>query len=154
PLSARGSGSFVGSVWGTVLFAILAAVVTAIDFAGLGKVPSDRRIWSMTVLAYLIQVFGNLVEATGGSEATSHALRDAGLPGWLSLLALPFLLGFSTGGTLPFVTVAFPIVIMPGAGAGSLPSLVLAYAGGFLGYLTSPVHMCFVLSTRYFNSKM
>jgi integral membrane protein (TIGR00529 family) len=158
PLVARANdtGSALLVVVVTVVLAIGAAIATTIDVAGLSKVPFDRRIYSMTALAYLIQVFGSLVKETGASEITARALGSAGLPAFLGVLALPFLAGFATGNTQTFVAMAFPIVI-PGvlaSGSPLLPWLVLAYAGGFLGYLTSPVHMCLVLSTRYFNSKL
>jgi integral membrane protein (TIGR00529 family) len=132
--------------------AIAAALATAVDRAGLSRVLSDRRIWSMTLLAFLVKVFGDLVTSTGASASIAAGIREAGVPHWAAVLALPFLIGFASGATLTFVTVAFPILIP--ADGSALPWLVLGYAGGFVGYLTSPVHMCFVLSSRYFNSKL
>jgi hypothetical protein len=157
PLVAHASdtGSALIVVIATIVLAIGAAVATTIDVNGLAKVPFDRRIYAMTALAYLIQVFGSLVKETGASDLTAGALASAGLPAFVSVLALPYLTGFATGNTQTFVTMAFPVVIPRLWSAGSpLAWLVLAYAGGFLGYLTSPVHMCLVLSTRYFNSKL
>ena len=157
PLVAHGGtqDSALLVVIATIVLAIGAAVATTIDVSGLAKVPFDRRIYAMTALAYLIQVLGSLVKETGASYLTIRALDSAGLPAFLGVLVLPYLTGFATGNTQTFVTMAFPIVIPNFRYAASpLPWLVLAYAGGFLGYLTSPVHMCLVLSTRYFNAKL
>jgi integral membrane protein (TIGR00529 family) len=144
----------VGVDW-TIANAIVAARVTAIRPGDLVKVPLDRRIYAMTLLALLVKVFGDLVKETGGAAG----MLEHGLPLWAFALAVPFMVGFATGATLTYVTVAFPvfhdsIVARDGGGVALLPWLVLAYAGGFVGYLTSPVHMCLVLSTRYFNSKL
>jgi integral membrane protein (TIGR00529 family) len=143
----------VGVEW-TIAVAIVAALVTAIRPSGLARVLADRRIWSMTLLALLVKVFGDLVRETGGAAG----MLGGGFPLWAFAVLAPFMVGFATGATLTFVTVAFPAIhdsIQSRDGGGVLlPWLVLAYAGGFLGYLTSPVHMCLVLSTRYFNSKL
>jgi uncharacterized protein len=132
------------------LVAIAVAILTTIHFPGLKEVPFDRRIWSMTALALLVKAFGDLVSSTGASADIAGLIRDSGLPFEVALVLLPFVIGFASGATLTFVTVAFPILLP----SGGLPWVVLAYAGGFIGYLTSPVHMCLVLSTRYFNSKL
>jgi uncharacterized protein len=167
PLLLRAGGANPGAeftlddpIWqiaGTVIVAIVLALLTTIDVAGLSKVPFDRRIYSMTALALLVSLFGDLV------QRVDDGMLGADLPFWAFALLVPFVVGFSTGATLTFATVALPLVYAGtrgavesgGAGHGDLvPWLVLAYAGGFLGYLTSPVHMCLVLSTRYFNAKL
>jgi uncharacterized protein len=160
PLVLRGGGLLSDPIWqiaGTVIVAIVLALLTTIDVLGLNKVPFDRRIYSMTALAFLVTVFGDLV------RRVDDGMLGADLPFWAFALVVPFVVGFSTGATLTFATVALPLVYggtrgaveTGGAGHGDfVPWLVLAYAGGFLGYLTSPVHMCLVLSTRYFNAKL
>jgi integral membrane protein (TIGR00529 family) len=139
--------------------AILAALLTTIDLPGLRKVPVDGRIYAMTALAFLVKVFGDLVASTGAAASTAQMISEAGVAPWVSVLLLPFFVGFASGNTLTFVTIAFPIVMPALTRFGiqdsrTLSYVVLGYAGGFVGYLTSPVHMCLVLSTRYFNSKL
>ena len=141
----------------TIAIAIGAALVTAIrPSEPRARAVTDRRIYSMTLLAFLVKIFGDLVKETGRRVGDA---RRSGIPLWAFALAAPFMVGFATGATLTFVTVAFPVIhdsilAREGGGVALLPWLVLGYAGGFIGYLTSPVHMCLVLSTRYFNSKL
>lgn len=143
----------------TMLFAVIAAnvlaLLTTIRFAGLSEVLKDRRVYSLTALTFGVAILGELVRGVGAADELRELVVAGRLPLWLFVPALPFLIGFATGATLSFVAVAFPIVEDLRSDPGiPLPWLVLAYAGGFLGYLTSPVHMCLVLSTRYFNSKL
>ncbi len=61
-----------------------------------------------------------------------------------------------TGVALGFVGASFPIVLglvaaLPGSPA-ALPWAVLAYASGHLGMMLSPIHLCYVVSNRYFET--
>ncbi len=77
-----------------------------------------------------------------------------GLPVELIVFLTPFIMGLSAGGENFFAATAMPLlrdIIGYGANVdGGL--LLLAYAGGFLGVMMSPVHLCIVLTTEYFHA--
>ena len=74
------------------------------------------------------------------------------------VLFLPFLIGGATGISIAFVGAAFPILISIIHAMGEdhlmLPYMLLAYTGGFIGVMLSPLHLCFILSNTYFKIKM
>lgn len=124
----------------------------------LGPALREKKVWSLLVLALGVKAFGGTVEEVGAAVATADLVRDAGLPPLLAIAFLPFFIGLVSGATIMVVTAAFPVVVAlvqadPGAGA-ILPYLVLGYATGFIGYMLSPVHMCLVLSSRFFGENV
>jgi len=78
------------------------------------------------------------------------------LPTLAILAALPFLVGFATGLSLPFVGIAFPLLvpfIAPDLEVNSY-ALLLAYTSGMVGLLLSPLHLCLILSAEYFKATL
>jgi hypothetical protein len=64
--------------------------------------------------------------------------------------------GVLTGVTSAYIGVGFP-VILPLLGTESLTfkaGLLLAFAGGFMGVMASPVHLCLVLTKEYFGASL
>jgi hypothetical protein len=79
----------------------------------------------------------------------------------LVVMILPFVAGLVTGLAIGFVGSSFPIVlplagatIPAGADAFGLMSayIALAYAFGHLGQMMSPLHVCHVVSNKYFRT--
>jgi len=73
-------------------------------------------------------------------------------------MVLPFIVGFVVGLTIAFVGATFPILISLigayGVGDQTLAYLMLAMAGGFVGVLLSPLHLCLLLSNSYFGTDL
>ncbi len=97
-----------------------------------------------------ILLFRNVVSDSGvvNSIALFMETNDIGvLP---VIFGLSFLSGFVTGITIAFVGITFPIIltmIEPDPW-----NMMFIFASGFAGVLLSPVHLCLVLSNRYFNA--
>ena len=82
-------------------------------------------------------------------------LRGAGIPVVLVVAALPFVAGAVTGLAVGFVGASFPIVLglVAAPEYGHIrPYVALAYAFGHLGQMVSPMHLCHVVSNRYFKT--
>ncbi|MCD6160787.1 MAG: DUF401 family protein [candidate division Zixibacteria bacterium] len=94
----------------------------------------------------------NIIETGQAAVKTLSAFQAWGVPADLVVFALPFLVGLLTGLTAAYVGVGFPIVSSAFVLTGGLSSGVfLAYAGGLMGIMVSPVHLCLVLTKKYFN---
>jgi hypothetical protein len=73
----------------------------------------------------------------------------------LVLMVLPFVIGISTGITMAYVGITFPILLPFFDGVDyPMVAYMLAYAGGYAGVMLSPVHLCLVLTTEYFKADL
>jgi len=75
-----------------------------------------------------------------------------GIPPFIVIMILPFLAGLMTGVTVAYVAATFPLLIPYVGTPASFAAIALAYASGYAGHLTSPVHLCLVLSAEHFKA--
>jgi len=108
------------------------------------------------LLLYAVMLFKATIESSGAAHALFADMESIGMPAVAILVALPFLIGFATGLSLPFVGIAFPLLLpfMASDGGVNSHALFLAYASGSAGYLLSPIHLCLTLSTEYFKAAL
>jgi integral membrane protein (TIGR00529 family) len=96
------------------------------------------------------------IENTGAAANFYNELLHYRIPPTVVVYAVPFVVGFLTGITSAYIGVGFPVVL-PLLGAGELSrnaGMLLAFAGGFMGVMASPVHLCLVLTNDYFRSSL
>lgn len=108
----------------------------------------------------------NVVSALGGVMVfqamlnSSSLLPQAGMqlsrsmiPVEVVVAFLPFLAGLVTGIAIGFAGPAFPLVVGLVAVDPSISeasALVLAFTMGYAGMMLSPLHLCYILTRRYF----
>lgn len=119
--------------------------------------------WNMVLIVAIITVYSGFVSeplADGRLiiEIMKQELAGLGIPGVLLFAVLPFISGIATGIALGFVGTSFPITYSL---LGASPDLkwvlimvVLGYGFGLIGTLLSPVHVCNVVTHRYFNTNL
>jgi hypothetical protein len=140
------------------LLASLAWILTS-DRAAIAALPGvllRRSLWVQTGLVAAVMVYQHVLGAAGAPPRIAAELTAHRLPVVLVVVALPALAGMITGVALGFVGSSFPIVLglvaaLPGS-PSPLPWAVLAYAAGHLGMMLSPIHLCYVVSNRYFET--
>jgi len=96
------------------------------------------------------------MEATEIASLFYNELLQLDIPAGLVVFAVPFVVGLLTGVTSAYIGVAFPIIV-PLLGTGALninAGMILAFAGGFMGVMSSPVHLCLVLTSQYFKASI
>jgi hypothetical protein len=98
-------------------------------------------------------VFRRVLESSGAVGAVSAAFATLGIPLYAIVFAVPLVAGLLTGLALPAFAIGFPIVL-PLCGPDVVASGcgLLAYAGGYVGLLLSPVHLCLALTRVYFRA--
>lgn len=161
----------VYSMW-PVLFIVFTGIVFRVDLIIsllalylillIGKITTFKSIYASFKKEFsfdivLIFLGGlslmNVIESGQTAAETLTALQAGGIPIDLVVFALPFIVGLLTGLTAAYVGVGFPIVSSAFALTGGLSSgIYLAYAGGLMGIMVSPVHLCLVLTKRYFKA--
>ncbi|UCC79838.1 MAG: DUF401 family protein [Candidatus Zixiibacteriota bacterium] len=109
----------------------------------------------------IILIFGVMtlmytMEATEIASLFYHELLQLNIPSGLVVFVVPFVVGLLTGVTSAYIGVAFPIIV-PLMGTEMLnikAGMILAFAGGFMGVMASPVHLCLVLTSQYFRASI
>ena len=101
-----------------------------------------------------IMIFKTTLDKSGALPALSETFSSSGLPLSIILFTLPFIVGILTGITVAFVGVTFPLIyLMLQENGFSIGLMAFAFAGGYIGVLLSPVHMCLVLTKEYFKAE-
>ncbi|MBN1336359.1 MAG: DUF401 family protein [Deltaproteobacteria bacterium] len=114
-----------------------------------------RPIWDLPLLVVSVMVFQALLATVGAPERIAAELGRAHVPLLAVIVVLPFVAGAVTGLAVGFVGTSFPIVLPLACGLWGdrcFPLLAMAYAAGHLGQMASPIHLCQVLSNRYFET--
>jgi len=144
---------------------LLIVLVSAIVLIGLLKRTSlrnmanvARKAFSPSTISLVLGVmaFKDIMEVGGVVRVFPGLLASLHVPDALVLFLVPMLVGLLTGITQAFVGVSFPVVmpLIVAAGSHASAAAALAYAGGFLGVLLSPVHLCLVLTYQYFKARL
>lgn len=164
---------FLRAAWPVLLLVVLVvsglkAVIAfplALGFCALQQRPARSEVMQslkyglepkVILLLFAVMLYKGTVETTGAATTLLSDMRTAGTPPLLILIALPLVIGFATGLSLPSVGIAFPLLlpfIAPSSGVDS-QALLVAFTAGATGYLISPLHLCLVLSTEYFGARL
>ena len=124
--------------------------------------PRPRQLWALVLDMPLgtvpiivgTMVFRRVLETSGAVEAMSSAFTTLGIPVYVIVFAVPLVAGLLTGLAVAAFAIGLPIVL-PLCGPDLIASGcgLLAYAGGFVGLLLSPVHLCLALTHVYFKAE-
>jgi hypothetical protein len=110
----------------------------------------------MGALVVSVMVFQYMLDRTEAAARMAGELQTLRVPVVAVVMILPFIAGAITGLAVGFVGTSFPILLplvtALAGGASIMPYMALAYAFGHLGQMTSPLHLCQVVSNRYFNT--
>jgi hypothetical protein len=111
---------------------------------------------SIMLLIFGVMTLMYAIENTGAASNFYNELLYYHIPSVVVVFTVPFVVGFLTGITSAYIGVGFPVVL-PLLGTGDLTykaGMLLAFAGGFMGVMASPVHLCLVLTNDYFKASL
>ncbi len=149
------------------LLGMLTGLILGIILIGwLNKKASGLRLFENL----FTQKTGNILLVLAGAMIFQAMLRYSGLlpdaakqlahwviPVEIIIAFLPFLAGLVTGVAIGFGATAFPLVIglaTPDTGLSEAAILVLAFSMGYAGMMLSPIHLCYILTRRYFTVRL
>jgi len=103
----------------------------------------------------MVMIYKEYVMNSGVNLKLYSLAISLGLPIYLVLFLIPFIIGLATSGEFVFVAMSFPVLINILAPGGSIDpfSIFIAYLGGVLSVLITPIHLCLALTLKYFNAK-
>jgi integral membrane protein (TIGR00529 family) len=127
------------------------------------KIVFTKNIGEMVLLIGIIGIYAAFLKSQLPNgmylmDIMKDELSSAGIPLSLLTIILPMASGFATGLATGFVGTSFPIVFAllgkdPALGA-LLSTAVIAYASGHIGQILSPVHVCNIVSNKFFKTDL
>jgi len=122
---------------------------------------SRAVIFAGIVLAVLVYggfIAAKLPDGTPVVEQMRLEMHQWGIPMTAAVMVLPFVCGLTTGITVGYVGASFPILINllgPNPPLSRLfATIVLAYGVGHMGMMLSPVHICLVVTSEHFKTRL
>lgn len=115
------------------------------------KLASSPKVHAVLLEALLLK---NLLMSSNAPQAFFEAISATSLPVEAIVAIIPLILGLAAGGENFFASTAIPLLVSYIAPSGRInpAMLLLAYAGGSMGVMMSPVHLCFALTVDYFKA--
>lgn len=122
----------------------------------LGTILRHHIPWETIVVLCGALIFRRVLDNSGAVVAVSNALIALHIPLALVAFTVPFIAGLLTGLSMAAFSIGFPVVmplVTAGGGAVAPAWAVWLMAGGFLGVLLSPLHLCLSLTRLYFEAE-
>jgi integral membrane protein (TIGR00529 family) len=132
----------------------LMMAIERVSLRTLGLILSRRIPWKTVLVLFGALIFRRVLDNSGAVEAVSAALTASQVPLVVVAFAIPFIAGLLTGLSVGAFSIGFPVVMPLVAPDGALTSGWAAWlmAGGFLGVMCSPLHLCLSLTRVYFKA--
>ena len=125
------------------------------------KMLMSKRTLGLLMLVVLARIYGAFIETQlpDGTFLMDHIrgeLNDFGIPIFALVIVIPFISGLTTGVTIGYIGVSFPVVLsLAGPTPAELYSaIILGYTCGYLGMMLSPVHTCIIVTIQYFKTSL
>jgi len=121
----------------------------------LARFACSKSMYPLLGLVVAIMVFQGVIQDSHAAGRIAQELTASRFPVIVVVVIVPMVAGLVTGLGFGFVGVSFPIVMglvqsLPGHPA-IWPYVMLAFASGHFGMMISPIHVCYLVSNRYFN---
>jgi len=116
----------------------------------------NRKSLSVQYAVAGVMVFKGMLERSDLLIFAGEELTSARIPVIVAVAALPFIAGMVTGLAIGFSGTAFPLVVglvaARATGITQLSALPIAFGFGYMGMMLSPVHLCLVVTRKYFGA--
>lgn len=143
---------------------IISLMATIVLMMGINRIPVNRlgyilheRIpWETIAVLFGALIFRRVLENSGAVRAVSDALTRSGVPVAVVAFIVPFIAGLLTGISAGAFSIGFPVILpLVAADGAAIASGWAAWlmAGGFLGVMCSPLHLCLSLTRVYFEAE-
>ncbi|MEN6316951.1 MAG: DUF401 family protein [Clostridiaceae bacterium] len=133
---------------GGVVAALL--IIKRYTLKGIAKTAGEAFPVKLVIIIFGVMVFKEFVLNSGAITALSNLLNTYGIPPAVLFLLLPFAGGFTSGITVSFVSLTFPILIPLGLDK-SIWYAVIAFTAGTIGNMFTPLHLCAVMTADYYH---
>ena len=106
--------------------------------------------WKLGLSVYTIMLFGEFIKDSGSISIMAQVITNSNMSLLLIVLISSIVVGFASGHPIVGAAILYPI-FLPLIG-DSAAYLSLIFTGMMLGYTSSPVHLCLIVSNEYFKT--
>jgi len=134
----------------------LVMIVKHISPVTIWTILRHRIPWKTVVVIFGALIFRKVLDNSGAVAAVSTELTNLHLPVAAVAFMVPFIAGLLTGLSFAAFSIGFPVIlplVVPEGGVIAPHWAVWLIAGGFLGVLFSPLHLCLSLTRVYFHAE-
>ena len=143
-------------ILGLVISLLWTSRLNGMGIGGLRKIFARRSIYGLVLLVLSIMAFQRVLQETHAGEAMGGELQAMHVAVVVVVATLPFIAGVVTGLAIGFVGISFPIIHEMVTSSPDEPMaasyMILAYACGHIGMMLTPLHVCHVVSNKYFET--
>jgi len=141
----------------SLLIVILVIALTKrVKFKNLRQLFQQGASWSLVLLILGLMIFKNMLTNTQAADQLAQFIKAGALPEYLTVFAIPFIAGLLTGFMPAAIVISFPFILpfLVVEGTTLNHMLLWGFIGGYMGVLTSPVHLCYILSVDHFKANL
>jgi len=139
------------SLW---IVIVLFVILTRPGISGTLSAVKDGCSYSIVSLIAGIMVFQAIIEDSGAAVSLANQMATWGVPDGLILFLCCFTIGLIGGIVSAYVGIVYPILAtLMVSPEPNFANIVLSSAGGLFGVMISPLHLCLILTTEYFNTR-
>jgi len=116
----------------------------------------ERIPWKSVVVIFGALTFRRVLENSSAVIAVSDGLTDLRIPLAMVAFGAPFVAGLLTGLMAAAYSIGFPVIlplVVADGGTVAPAWMVWMMAGGIVGTMLSPVHLCLALTRVYFKAE-
>lgn len=136
---------------------ILLATLKHIPLANLVVIFREHMLWNAAFTIFGAMIFQHVLENSGAVVSVASALADLHIPIPLIAFGAPFIPGLLTGLMAAAYSIGFPIalpLVLAQEGGSIAPGWITwVLAGGVVGAMLSPLHLCLALTRAYFKAE-
>jgi hypothetical protein len=108
----------------------------------------DRRLWELTVISFGVMMFRELF-LNMDLKPIGELLLSYNVGGLALAVLLPIFFSTISGHPTAGIAIATPIIASLMGTDVKIASLI--YASAFIGYIASPLHLCYVYTAEYYK---
>jgi len=141
---------------GLVITITLLMIFEHIPLHTMGTILRRQIPWKTIVVIFGALIFREVLNNSGAVAAVSRELTIFHIPVVAIAFLVPFIAGLLTGLSFAAFSIGFPVVlplVVPNGGIIAPHWAVWMMAGGFLGVMLSPLHLCLSLTRVYFHAE-
>jgi integral membrane protein (TIGR00529 family) len=109
--------------------------------------------WDLMLTIISMLYLRDMIEASGSVPKLFETIFKTGIPLVAIAIIIPLFIGAISGSPAMGVGIAFPI-LLPLLGEQNIHLASIIFLGITCAYITSPLHLCLVLTNSYFKSDM